>query len=515
VGLLSGIRPTRRDAVAIGGVLVVAVRCLAVAMLPPAAVGAALGEVDAASALVIGAALAWLVTAPVRARLVDRRPGGLTWSRAFAAAGMAWPVGAAVAAVPFLLSHHYVRPVDALVEAMAGLTTTGLSFVHDLDHLALATNLWRHALHPLGAVGVLVVIALLRLRGPVVVTTSNVAEAGDERVLPRRDRVVAEAVLVVGSWSAAGTVALVIVGLVAGLPPGRALVHGVTLATSALSTGGFTLTSASARSLHSATGQLVLVVLMIAGATSLLLHRAARQRRVRGAHRELDVRVLGWSWLVVGTVTCVGLARAGVHTTVEPLVRQGLFTAVAAHTTTGMTVVQGPLLAEAWGDLAPAALVVAMGIGGMGASIAGGVSALRVGIIGKGIVRDVRRLLLPEAAVVIETYQQDRRHRLTDSHVRATATILLLLITAVFATATVTLATTTTGDLPEALFAATSAVSTTGLSLGFVEPDVPGVVVASFGLLMWFGRLEFLAVLAGLGMLAGGIARRTRGGGRA
>ena len=57
----------------------------------------------------------------------------------------------------------------------------------------------------------------------------------------------------------------------------------------------------------------------------------------------------------------------------------------------------------------------------MGGSIAGGVTTLRVGIIAKGVVRDVRSLLLPEAAVVIETYQQSQRHRLTDAHVRSTA----------------------------------------------------------------------------------------------
>ena len=106
---------------------------------------------------------------------------------------------------------------------------------------------------------------------------------------------------------------------------------------------------------------------------------------------------------------------------------------------------------------------------------------------------------------MVERYYQRRTHRLSDQHVRASATILLLLMAAVFAGAIVELATTPDGSLTEALFAATSAVSTTGLSVGFVGPSTPDITVLTDGLLMWFGRLEFLAVLAGLGLLARGL----------
>jgi trk system potassium uptake protein TrkH len=146
-----------------------------------------------------------------------------------------------------------------------------------------------------------------------------------------------------------------------------------------------------------------------------------------------------------------------------------------------------------------------MAVGGMSGSIAGGVTSLRVGLIAKGLRRDVRQLLLPESAMVIERYRQARVHKVTDQHVRASATILLLFMSAVFAGAVVELATTSSGTLTEALFAATSSVSTTGLTVGFVGPGTPDVAVATSGLLMWFGRLEFLAVLAGLGLVARGV----------
>lgn len=503
MAVLSHLGPTRQDVSAIADTVVVGVRLLAAAMLVPAGIGLILGEVNAASALVLGAAATVLVTAPLRRQL--HRRVRLTWTQAFTAAGLGWLAAAIAAAIPLWLSPNYARPTHALVEAMAGLTTTGATFASDLDHLSITMQLWRHALHPIGAVAILLVIATIRLRGETMVATSTVAEAGEHRILPRHGRSLRNAVLLVGSWSVVGTVVLTLLALLAGATPGRALLHGVTLATSAFSTGGFTLTSASAGALHAASVQVVLAVLMIAGATSLVLHRAAAMRRLRQVYLELDIRVIGMTASVLALVLLLGLARAGAHDTFAGFVGQGLFTLVAAHTTTGMAAVQPELLVSGWGDMAPAVLVAAMAIGGMSGSIAGGVGSLRVGLIAKGLVRDVRQLLLPESAMVIERYHQRRRHRLTDQHVRASATILLLLMAAVFGGAVVELATTSSGSLPEALFSATSAVSTTGLSVGFVGPGTPDVAVLTSGLLMWFGRLEFLAVLAGLGLMARGL----------
>lgn len=500
MAVLSHLGPTRNDVAAIGDTILVGVRLVAAAMLVPAAVGLATGDLNGASALVLAAGATVVATAPLRQRL--RRTGRLTWSQAFTAAGLGWLVAAVVASVPFVLSAHYVRTTHALVEAMAGLTTTGADLVADLDHLALATNLWRHLLHPLGAVAILLVVATVRLHGDELVATSTVAEAGQHRILPQHRRSLRDAITVVAGWSAVGTVVLTGLALAAGASPGRAVLHGVTLATSAFSTGGFALTSASAAALHSRAVLVVLAVLMIAGATSLVLHRSAWTDRLRGLRGELDVRVLAASGAVTLGLLLLGLSRSGVYDSLAGMVDQGLFTLVAAHTTTGMTTVPSAILATSWGDLAPAALVVAMAVGGMSGSIAGGVTTLRVGLIAKGLRRDIRKLLLPESAMVIERYRQARVHKVTDQHVRASATILLLFMAAVFAGAVVNLATTTTGSLPEALFASTSAVSTTGLTVGFVGPGTSDYAVVTSGLLMWFGRLEFLAVLAGLGLLA-------------
>ncbi len=503
MAVLSHLGPTRQDLLGIADLLVAAVRLIAAVMSGVGLLGLVLGDLNTSAALIVGGASGVLVTAPLRAG--PRPARQLTWTQAFTAAGIGWAVAAAAAAVPLLLSAHYARPVHALVEAMAGLTTTGATFVSDLDHLPVALNLWRHTLHPLGAIAILLVVATIRLHGDTMVATSTVAGAGQHRILPRHSRSLRDAIGLVLVWSAVGTAALSAAAMAAGATPVRAVMHGVMLATSAFSTGGFTPTSASAGALHAGSVQVVLAVLMIAGATSLVLHRAAWTGRLRRVYLELDVRVLVLSGAGLLLVLLLGLGRAGAQDTVVGLVSQGVFTLVAAHTTTGMSAVPPQMLANGWGDLAPAVLVVAMGIGGMAGSIAGGVGTLRVGLITKGLVRDVRQLLLPESALVIERYHQHRARTLTDQHVRAAATVLLLMVVSVFAGAVVALSTTPDGSLREALFAVTSAVSTTGLSIGFVGPTSPDTTVLVSGALMWLGRLEFLAVFAGLGLLVRGV----------
>jgi trk system potassium uptake protein len=79
--------------------------------------------------------------------------------------------------------------------------------------------------------------------------------------------------------------------------------------------------------------------------------------------------------------------------------------------------------------LAPAAIVTAMALGGMAGSTAGGIKAIRIGMTAKGAVQDVRRLLLPESALVVASYHAGGSRRvLRDRTLRAATTLLLLYV---------------------------------------------------------------------------------------
>ncbi|MGQ9536272.1 MAG: hypothetical protein ACUVRX_02835 [Actinomycetota bacterium] len=73
--------------------------------------------------------------------------------------------------------------MDACFESMSGLATTGLTLVHDLDHMAYGMNLWRHLIMFLGGQGIVVLVVSYFMAGSSVAAQLYVGE-GRESILP-------------------------------------------------------------------------------------------------------------------------------------------------------------------------------------------------------------------------------------------------------------------------------------------------------------------------------------------
>ena len=485
-------RPAVEDLRLIGWAVGRALGLLGLVMLVPAVVALALGDANGASALTLGAAIALgLALAGTR----DRPARPLGWANGLVAVALAWLVGALVAAVPLALSGRYDGMLAAGFDAMSALTTTGLTVAHDLDHAPAALILHLALLQLVGGFGTVVtVLVVLVGGGPRSVALAAAAERGD-RAHPSAAHTVRFIVRTAGAHLAVGIALLASLIGAEGIGPGRALLHAVTLASSALSTGGITVLRTSLAHHHSPAVEVVVAVLMLAGALSFGLHVALWSRRGRDALKHLELRTLALTTGAGLALVLIGLAGAGVHRDAAGLVRRGALTVLAAATTTGLTVVDGALLAADWGTLAPAALVAVMAVGGMTASTAGGIKAFRVGVVVKTIVADVRRALLPSSALVVASYHAGRR-RVLDEDLARTATTVLLLHLATFLLGGVVGLLTGAGDITDALFESVSVTSNTGLTVGIVGPDMPPVLMATHLVQMWLGRLEFLAALA-------------------
>jgi len=501
------LRPTPDDVRVIGrtvglGLLVVGVGTAALSLL-----ALSLGEFHAGSALAVGAAIEVGAGSLLRRHSWTRRP--LSWMRGVVAATVTWITCSVTAAVPLYLSGHYGSWLDATFEGLSGLTTSGLTLVQDLDHMATSLLLYRHLLELIGAMAI-VIAGLTILTAPTATSSSlTPSDARDERILPSLDRT-ARRVLNVGSAVLVpGLAAATIAVAVAGLDGWRALLHGVSLAISAGTTGGFSITSASVGYYHSGLVQAVLLPLMIAGALSFALYQAASRRDRFATMRDIEVQTLLLSMTGVLAIVLIGLGRSGAQVEFGALFSQGVFTAVSAHTTTGLYVVAPRLIGTDWGQLAPAALVAAMAIGGTTGSPAGGLKVLRVGIILRGVVADVRRVLLPEKALVVPTFRWGgRRRNLEHAHVRSAATLLLLLVSASLTMSVLILYVDGGVHLTEALFLSVSAASNSGHTLGLLGPDTQGVLKLGLMALMLLGRLEWLAVFSTLGFIHAGLRGR-------
>jgi trk system potassium uptake protein len=471
---------------------------LGLVMLVPMVVAVALREWNSATALLAGAALAISAGRATEMRLRTTRP--LTWSHGMATVGFAWLVAPFVAAVPLYLSGHYDGYLDVYFEAMSGLTATGLTLVQDVDHMATSMNLWRHTMHFVGGQGIIIVVLSLLAGAGAQVGTMYFGEGRGERVVPSILRTARFIFVVAFVYFGIGVTALWVTGLVAGLAPGRSLFHALTLFMTAFDTGGFAPMSTSAAYYHSLSYELVLIVLMVAGALSFFVHYQLWYGNRSEITRNLEVRALGLSLAGIAVLALVGLARTGTFDGTGSFYRRGIFTMISAHTTTGLTFEPPALFVSDWGVLAPAAIVIGMAIGGMASSTAGGIKAIRLGIAGKGLWRDVRSVLLPESALVVTTYHSGRRRILRDEEIRGAVVILLLYLLTFIGGSMVMLAY-GRWDFTEALFDSTSAASNGGLSVGVITPEAPAPIKALGVVWMWFGRLEFMTAFAFLGYI--------------
>ena len=500
------LRPTTDDVRVIVRATGLALLGLGLTTTALGALALATGDLDSGTALVAGGAAGLAAGAWARSRIWTNR--ALTWTRAVVAATTAWVACSLVAAIPLYLSRHYASYLDAVFEAMSGLTTTGLTMVQDLDHLPRAMGLYRHLLEVLGATAFVVVGLTVLTAVTATASSLSPSDVRDERILPSPERTWRQVWLVASTVFGFGLVVCTVAVATTGLGGWSVLPHAASLAVAATTTGGFSLQSSSVAYYHSPWLELALVPLMVAGATSFAIHFAARQGRRTALLREFEVRVLALSLMLVTAVVLIGLGRSGAHADLLPLFRRGVFTSVAAHTTTGLTTVTPRLIATDWGQLAPAALVAAMMVGGMTGAPAGGLKALRVGVILKGLVADVRRVLLPEAALVVPTFHWGRPHHLKHAHVRSAATLLLITLAAVLTGATLVLFVDGTVDLTTALFGAVSAVTNSGQSLGSFGPTTSDGLKLGFLALMLLGRLEWLAAFATIGFAYAGLRGR-------
>jgi len=122
---------------------------------------------------------------------------------------------------------------------------------------------------------------------------------------------------------------------------------------------------------------------------------------------------------------------------------------------------------------------------------------MRVGLIVRAIVDDVKGDLLPDGALVDNSYYQFGRHRLTPDVARSAMVVTLLFVALFLTGAGIGIAYGV--PLQQALFESVSAGANVGLSVGVTSPAMPALLKLTYILQMYLGRLEFVAVFVLIG----------------
>jgi trk system potassium uptake protein TrkH len=427
-------------------------------------------------------------------QLVFRTDEDLGWSHALVVAAGSWILATALGAMPYWLSGHYSSYLDCMFDVMSGYTTTGLYLLQDLDHVSYGLNMWRHLLTFAGGQGIVVIALTFLVQSSGGAFKLYAGEGKDERLVPNVVHTARAIWLVSLIWLAGGTFALGATALWLGEPLNLAVLDGIWVTMGGWSTGGFAPMSYNTIWFHSLAFELITIIVFIAGSFNFALHWAVWN----GDRREIRRNIETVSFAITLTLTLIlasfGLAKAGIYPDALNFFRKAFYQLASGHTTTGFGTIYSRAFVTQWGPIAMVATTLAMVIGGSACSTAGGIKGIRVGIIVRTLKQDLRNLVSPESAVVVEKYHHIRDSVLSDKLVRSVLTITVLYVVMY---AVVTIIGLLSGyDLVQSFFEGVSAASNTGLSCGVTAPSMPDAMKVTYIVAMWLGRLEFTSVLA-------------------
>ena len=428
------------------------------------------------------------------------------WSHGMIIAAFSWFLGMFLCAIPYYLSGNYASFLDASFDVMSGFTTTGLVLIQDLDHVSNGINMWRHFLTYLGGQGMVVLALTFLVRSTSGSYRMYVGEAKDEKLLPNVVNTAKAIWYISILYLIVGTLILWIMGIFIGLPIDRAFLHGLWVFMAAWSTGGFAPQTQNIMYYHSTWFEIATVIFFVIGSFNFALHYAVWNKNRKEIFKNIEIQSFTITATFFTILTLAGLMKLNVYPDFIATFRKGFYLLISGHTTTGFMTIYARQFFTEWGNMALLAVIISMLIGGSAASTAGGFKGLRMGIIFKGFIRDIKRILLPESRIQIDKFHHIVDVILEEKHVRSAMLIVLAYI--------VTFAIGTLGGvffgypLSSAAFESASVTGNVGLSIGITTPSMPNTLKIIYILIMWVARLEFMSVLALLTYLFYGMRRK-------
>ncbi len=402
-------------------------------------------------------------------------PSHVQTNEAITVTVIAFLIGAAVMVYPFM--GVGLPFLDALFEAVSGITTTGLSTLADIENKPRSFLFARAWMQWYGGLG-FVVLAIALMIGQ---HSANRRLFGQEFEHEE---------IIVGIHSHAQQVTLVYLLLTFfsivllyfwGVDGFTAIVHVL----SAVSTGGFSSFNDNLAGLGSWPTQLILSCVGLLGAISLALYYRLYQYGFNQLTSVTQMVALFFMVIIVAAALALILSiNDGMDWLTS--VQQALLLAISAQTTTGFSSFNSATLEP----LAKGVIILSMAVGGDIGSTAGGFKILRFLIILKLMQFSIQRTAMAEHTV---SGPQLAGKAITDEEITGVLTLLGWFVALIFGS---WLPFVTMGHQPlDALFEIVSATATVGLSSGITQADLHPALKLILCFDMLAGRLEVIALL--------------------
>jgi trk system potassium uptake protein TrkH len=400
---------------------------------------------------------------------------------------LSWVLMSLSAAVPLMIALPGISFTDAYFEAVSGLTTTGATVLTGLDNLPPSINLWRHAMHWFGGIGIIVlavaVLPLLGVGGMALYRAEAPGSVKDEKLTPRITQTAKALWLTYMGLTAVAVVAL----RLAGMGWFDALCHGF----SVVALGGFSTRDASIGAFDSVAIEAVLIVLMLVATLNFSRHfMALRNRSLEPYRRDSEAKAI---LVLVGAsvaVIALLLTLRGTYPTFIEALRHSAFNMVSVASTTGFVSEDFGL----WPIFAPVWMIFLSCIVCSTGSTGGGIKMFRTLLLARQAQREMKLLVHPSAVIPIRIGGQIVQDRIAYS--------VLAFIFLYFQTiAVLTFALLLTGlPLVEAFTSVVASVNNMGPGIGQTGPagnyqGLTDLQTWICTLAMLLGRLEIFSIL--------------------
>ncbi len=396
-----------------------------------------------------------------------------------------WTVLGLFGALPFALTDTLsLTPTEAVFESISGLTTTGATVIVGLDELPQSLLFYRQLLQWLGGIGIIVVavavLPMLGIGGMQLYKAETPGPSKDSKLTPRITETAKALAIVYLSL----TVACAAAYYMAGMSGFDAISHSL----STVAIGGFSTHDASMGYFENETLLLICSLFMCISAINFGLHFMAWRRRSPVVYRkDSETRFFLTILLVCIVITCLYLIATDTLAPGQSLIH-GVFQAISITTTTGFATQDFSV----WPSFLPVMLLFFSFMGGCVGSTGGGIKAMRLMLIYKQGIRELKQLVHPHAVIPLKVGNR----RVEASVVSAVWSFFAVYM---FVFILILLLLMATGlDFTTAFSATAASLNNLGPGLGDVAANYGGINELAKGILcfaMLLGRLEVFTLL--------------------
>ena len=450
-------------------------------MLIPLAVALLCGGGDAAAiliSLVITAAAGELLS------LLKPRSDNLRAREGFAVVALGWILVSFFGCLPFRLHGCIPKLVDAYFETVSGFTTTGATLLTDVEVLPKGLLFWRSFSHWVGGMGVLVLsLALLPKMGARSIHLMRAEAPGPavDKLVPR----VGNNAKILYYLYISLTAAMLVCLLLTGMNLYDALIHTF----GAAGTGGFSNYNASVGAFDSPAVEIITGVFMALFGVNFSIYYYILRRNWGAVKHNSELWTYLSMMLVSSVVIAVNILPMYGHNFFTSL-RYSFFQVSSIMTTTGYATADFDL----WPQLSRTLLTALMLVGASAGSTGGGLKVVRMQLLVKSGIREIRHTVHPRS---VNTIKMDGR-TVSDSVLNGVQSFFFMYILVLIVS--VLLISFDGYDLETNLTAVLSALSNIGPGFNLVGPTRNFSIFSDFSTFvlsmdMLIGRLEIFPML--------------------